>query len=65
MSCIKYKNMISNSNYLSSQTQYNNFVYVTEKRVLKTNSIWFKNIHDGPYLTSFIKHTQTQAFSST
>ena len=63
MSFIKCKNMIPNCYYLSCQTQYNNFINVTGKRALKTNSIWFNNIRDCPYSTSFIEHTQTQAFS--
>ena len=65
MSYIEYQNMIPNSYYLSCQTKYNNFVYATGKRASKTNSIGFNNIRDCPYSTSFIKHTQTQAFSST
>ena len=54
--------MIPNCYYLSCQTQYNNFVYVTGKHALITNSTWFNNIRDCPYSTSFIKPTDTSVF---
>ena len=57
--------MVHYSYHLSCQTQYNNFLNITGKRALKTNSVCSTTIRDCPYSTSFIKHTQTQAFSST
>ena len=40
MSHIKYKNVVHNCYYLNC---HNNFLNVTGKRALETNSVWFNN----------------------